>query len=457
MDYSYKSVPEASSDGQTDQIRRAESSGFQAVEEEDATGELGMKMSCDAYDAVIAASFGGIRITLPAEASGKAQFIRLHPIFIFAFCILLFVVQMSCLSCLIMDMELGQQIDVPSSDNWGDVSDDPRTQMMSKVKFVMVVVLQMVYIKEVLGALRPLCFIMNPVTWFELERPSTTDKGVFFHAIFCAPLCIMAQLLQFGIAYYVLTVSMSVIAISQNVKDVIFNGLVVTFLADLDEFAWTAAAAVFHLDNRYFEEFQFSIWDKETEKSKDDFKELKKAEVSRYRREARKGWKNYLYRGRGGKAVVLESLIVFTILSLMYIRQLFMFAQSIKTGILPVARDVCELYRGYKQPESYWKANIKLSLVDFFTVIPYRAVLDQVIEHEDFEQTCFTAEYTQGPFENIPEYIAWQPKMLIGGVCVIFLMFQGPQIVFAFHQRIVEFFNKSADSTMAPDSRSVRK
>merc|ERR1712193_487566 len=101
--------------------------------------------------------------------------------------------------------------------------------------------------------------------------------------------------MQFLIAYYVLIISMSIIVLAEDVKDMIFNGLVVTFLADLDEYAWSALAAIFHMDEKYFEEFKFRL--------RND------PEVDDERNAARRSWKIWLYRGKGGKARILENWI----------------------------------------------------------------------------------------------------------------------------------------------------
>lgn len=302
----------------------------------------------------------------------------------------------------------------------------------------MIAVLQMIVLKELLGGMRPFCLLLNPVTWFELQRPTTEGKGWVFHGLICAPLCLAAQIFQIGVAYYILSVSMSVIMLASDVKEIIFNGLVVTFLSDLDEFAWTAMSAVFHLDQERFENFQFKLNDTGIVN-----KTRKEAHESLlFGLEWTKTWKSWFYRGRGGKVTILENFLIFATLTFIYVRQVAMYVQATDTGILPVARDVCALYRGWDKPEEEWFSALQLKLIDFFTLINYTAMLTHNVESSDID--CDDAKYKKGPFTDLLMYIEWWPKPVLGAIITVVVLFAGPQLLYGNYKKILEFLKPKA-------------
>ena len=68
---------------------------------------------------------------------------------------------------------------------FGLMSRSVQGQMKLMVRSIMVAVLQMIVLKELLGSMRPICLLLNPVSWFELERPNDSwPKGWAFK-----PLC----------------------------------------------------------------------------------------------------------------------------------------------------------------------------------------------------------------------------------------------------------------------------
>jgi hypothetical protein len=415
-------------------------------EEEIPEEDLEFKLSTDAYDAVVAAAFNGVRLRFPSKNNGAMNFVRLHPLAIFVFCVMLLMIQFSCLSCLVLDMNMEN---IFEGATWEGFDESPRRQMMVVIRSIMVIVLQLIAMKELIGSLKPLLFVINPITWQEIDRPGIRGEvdangdpvealsgahywnKKLYNPWLMAPVCACAQLMQFGIAYYVLIVSMSIIMEAQNVKDVIFNGLVVTFLADLDEYAWVAAATVFHMDLKTFEDFEFRI--AETRHADGQIKS-----INEERDNARHSWKIWLYRGKGGRVSVLESLLIFSGMGYLYIRQLFMFIQGMHTGILPVARDVCELYRALALPDPSIFSVAKLKMVETFTLINYNEMLTETIHKNNLKDECMSAEYKAGPFDAAMDYITWWPKNTMIGCLGILILFGLPQIIYANYVKVLK-------------------
>jgi hypothetical protein len=430
----------------------------------------------DSYDAVVAAAFGGITIELPSTDAGESQFIRLHPVMVLAMSVALFYVQFSCLSCLVLDMELGNiyKSDAHANALKGGLhfhaigSHNPDHQMKFIIRTIMVIVLQLIGLKELLGALRPIFLMINPYTWQLLVRPPTEKWGALFRWQFCLPLCLAAKFMQLFIGYYVLIVSMSTIVTADSVKNVIFNGLVVTFLADLDEYAWVAMTAIFHMDKARFEHFRFRVKEdpeynpNPNHRRAEETAHLDKPEEMKFemmewdehlklsgycdmRRDAKNhGWKFYMWHGKGGKSGVTENWFVFTVLLYIYTRQLFMYIQMIHTGILPVARDVCRFYRGLKQPAKHWLGAIELTLADLFTFVSYRQTVEFSAERANITDDCFHGHYSEGPFDKALEYAALSPKFVVGAVFTLFMLLVVPQIILPTLPKIVGLLGNNA-------------
>lgn len=255
-----------------------------------------------------------------------------------------------------------------------------------------------------------------------------------FHAGICAPICLMAQILQFGIVYAVLIVSMSVIIEAKDVKEIVFNGLVVMFLGDLDEYAWVAMSAVFNMDKKFFDDFRFRL-------NKDpDVVKARRIAIDRHDNYGifdRNYWRYWLYRGQGGKAAVFENLLVFLALICIYVRQSFMYVQAIHTGILPIAHDVCSFYRGLTQPGQPMAA-ATLRFVDFFTLIDYKAMLRHTVERGKLEDACLhNPDYMADPFSQALTYFEWWPKNVGLALAAIILLFGVPQLLYANFQKVL--------------------
>merc|ERR1719253_1462539 len=94
------------------------------------------------------------------------------------------------------------------------------------------------------------------MTWIECERAKESPA---FRGRFCAAFCVAAEIMQLLVAYLVLALSMTVIIRAEKVSEVVFNGLVITFLTDLDEYAFQACCAIFHFDARQYNKFKFQL------------------------------------------------------------------------------------------------------------------------------------------------------------------------------------------------------
>lgn len=401
--------------------------------EEDADA-LDLQLGPDVFDAVVVASFGGVQVSLPLsddrfglndKPATARRSITVHPFLVWCVASLLFFMQVTCLTCLILDIDFKKKW---ATDSWEEFDKTPGKRILLCSKTLMVIVLQMICLREFLAAMKPLAFIVNPITWREVWRPSS-DKPKLFHALVCVPVCFMAELFQFIIAYTVAASSMTIILQSDHVTDVVFNGLVITFLTDLDEYMFTAAAAVFHVDVRKYNNFQFKF-----NRSAED-----------ERAAATNTWKRWLYRGRGGKVQLVENCVVFGFVGLMLLRQVFVFTQAIDTGVLPLKRDFCTLFRGLDGPyvDSTHGDNMGAMLVfvmNGLTLLDYRKSLENCAIRWKVTDCYHSDVRPLDMTEDVPRYFKEYPRFFPLACIIVVAVFLVPQLLYANHVKILDFF-----------------
>lgn len=392
--------------------------------------EVELHLNPDVYDAVVAAAFGGVQVSLPLEddknhkAGAPAPFIRIHPAAAFGIACILFMVQVSCLTCLMLDIDFEANW---ATGSWEEFDKTPGRRILLCSKILMVCVLQVICLKEFLSGMRPLLFVCNPFTWYEIYRPSAKAFPKLFHPALCVPFCIAAEAMQFVIAYMVAVLSMTVILKAEKVSEVVFNGLVITFLTDLDEYTWQACVPIFHLDGRKYNKFKFSL----KKGYKKFFEQERRERTSKSKAEF--DWKVWLRRGRGGKVQILENVLIFAFLAVLFFRQTFIFTQAIDSGVLPLKRDVCSLYRGLEGKDK--SGLMALKAFDFLTLVDYRKSIHNCIKR--FNVTDCDEEHMK-PFcmSLVPGYFKTYPKYLTTACFGLVMTFVFPQVLYANSQRI---------------------
>jgi hypothetical protein len=278
----------------------------------------------DMYDQVVVAAFGGVSINLDKEL--KAQ---VHPFFLLVLAILLFILQVSILTFLKLDMDLA-----------AEVKHEDENTLLLPAKLLMVTVLQLMLFKELIGALKMMIFAANPTSWTDIERiDSFTIKfrvpWLYFPFIL-APISLLSATLKFTIAYIVCVDSLSLVLESRKITDAIFNSLAITFIADLDNKVWEVAQDVFHLEESR-PNWRFCLWAKDT-----DHRENIRNDLPAWWVKALDSC-SILHRGRGGRS--LELMLTVFAMFIVYLRQIFLLLFALETNRLPVARDVCSMWR----------------------------------------------------------------------------------------------------------------
>eukprot|EP00971_Amphidinium_carterae_P213476 4236564-Amphidinium_carterae.1 len=99
---------------------------------------------------------------------------------------------------------------------------------------------------------------MNPATWHEFPRDfremfQTAWNQNIFATPACCFTCIISQLMQAHVAYEVLLISLTIVVKTDSLADVVFNGLALIFLTDLDDYWYLFISSAVRFDGECYE------------------------------------------------------------------------------------------------------------------------------------------------------------------------------------------------------------
>jgi len=280
------------------------------------------------YDAVVVASFGGVGV----ERAGRDHYLlRPHHLLLLG-CLPLFAFQNTLLWCMVIDSEFTAPID----DHL-----DRHLRLLHVAKLLMVAQLAMMALLEMSRSLQAIFFVINPATGIEfvrhVEEPEKGEGSCLrrfwmsgpFGWSWCCISAALAEAMQLHVAYNVLLLSLSTVLQQQRVHDVMFNGLALLFVLDLDN-VWFAFLAKF-----------IAIDPTRYDTATDDAFFLI---ATPWIENGVHRWLSW-----SSKAGARMASQFITVLALLFIaqRQLMDYYIAVKTNKLPVWRYVCDLYTGY--------------------------------------------------------------------------------------------------------------
>jgi hypothetical protein len=309
-----------------------------------------------------------------------------------------------------------------------------------KGKLLMICVMQLILFGKLLASLKLFFFVINPTTWFSIRRADPGDireiGSPFFAmlyrpAILIAP-CVVALCMKFAVDYNLAVDSMSIILSSQDVKDCIFDGVAITFISDLSIYWFACCASVYHLDS--FDDFECVL--------------ALPDEMARFKAEQpimmkildtlRCGEGSILHRGYGARR--LETVCAFTIVVIIYVRQFFVLLQSLDTDVLPVARDVCTLWRWDAGKDPYFK---KVGAI--FGFLAHYVLIGDVEEALDHRADPEGDGYCTDDYRRLLIADMWElsqkyPSYTWGFIALLVVFIVMPQIFHTFSARINSYF-----------------
>lgn len=362
--------------------------------------ELGVRISQDAYDAVIVAAFGGVTINLK-----NTETIQVHPFYLFLLVLPLFSIQLS----LIMFIDLAFSPLEPVRDK------ATTTELVFKTKLLIVFVLQLTLFKEMLQAVRLFIFMLNPFTWMTIVRTNHKDDSFMYEPLVLAPFPILASFMKIVVCYMTMSSSVSIILTSRDATDAIFDGLAITFIADLDETFWAVYAYLFHI-----EEFEGFVFEKVNARSHSRKHGISPHDVG----------------------TALTSLTMF----LLYVRQMCVVKFAVITNVLPIARDLCTFRRWLRGESQFFGAAaavFRFCTHQFLVLDPSELILtkgeDELGEGEDFcnltetdpnfVQVATEPKYERMMWSNMLQVYETYPGSSYGITIALFFVIVFPQLI----------------------------
>lgn len=302
------------------------------------------------FTATLVALFGGVRTNF----SGLNM--KVHPVFLMILCLPVLTVQLMALCFLWEALPLETKISDVSETN-ADIRQDP----LVKLKWVMVLVLFLHNYKNLSSGLSHLVFTLNPMTWIEVKHPRAEQwlmlpppyRLGFDKACSSPPTLIsitaFALLCKFVRNYLVCVVSVNIILAAKDAQAIIFNGLAISFIVDLDE-TWSGFCRdVFHI--LPYSTCQFSFRSEVWKEDSDGFEVLSDKALSKVCCPSfftclnactgkYLGLKSCCLRVRHGGSEIMQG-VVWLQLFLIYGRQLLVMLRAMLTNRLPALRDTC--------------------------------------------------------------------------------------------------------------------
>jgi len=390
----------------------ADNADEEEEEEEEEREEADVFFDEDIYDATIVAAFGGVTINLDGESQ-----LNVHPFWPLLASFFLFEIQHNILfawklSSFNLELKVSKHGDAKHylhSDHIG---------MDLTMKLVMILVLQMMIFKEVIGSVRLLVFCLNPTAWLEIERPDPKKFSreykfipIYRSEILCIFSC-LAMFMKVYIAYQVATDSLSVILGSENLLDAIKDALVITFIADMDEVFWRVCVTIFHLEQ--LDAFVFVLADS-------NFRDQCKESAWLYTLLKHSGCNTrieYLFsRAKKCYGRSAELILSYFLVFIIYFRQVLVLLFALDTDILPINRDVCNFHRWETHPEidsmNVWKTWYGASR-RICGIFDARTSVAHIVEGK--EDKCMSAELDRMRGSDMSRMF-WQHS----GLCILMM------------------------------------
>jgi len=396
----------------------------------------------------------------------EGRYIKVHPILTFMAAIPLFMAQLSALMCLRVEANL--HAPVYEHTNSG--------RLLLGLKLIMIGLLQLTVFEYMLTAAREICFAMNPVMWIEIERPSARewlenierrwgvpiDESTWpgylvaktvrmsLSPFTVAPLAIAALFMKLAMGYLVCVDSVSLILLAPGVKNAIFDGMAITFLLELTSVWWNMLQAILSLDG--IDGFQFmlaGIWTGEEKEEEavpyiGGFLKMLFPALSQKRTTLPADFEGDmpkfvldilqsklcqgLRRGKGARRG--ELFLTFTLLFCVYAQQLQVVMFAVDTNVLPIARDVCTMWRWEAGKAQFLKKTAPLAVwtIKNMVFVDIKDELFRVLKN-DTDVCLPEGKYYRMQTSDRVELFEENPIVMFGGCVLIVFVLLVPQLL----------------------------
>eukprot|EP00929_Paragymnodinium_shiwhaense_P023453 TRINITY_DN14672_c0_g1_i4.p1 TRINITY_DN14672_c0_g1~~TRINITY_DN14672_c0_g1_i4.p1 ORF type:complete len:543 (-),score=89.01 TRINITY_DN14672_c0_g1_i4:171-1763(-) len=450
--------------------------------------------SCGIYTAVLVSAFGGVKVVIEGEGHGKD--IKLHPFFVLLMAIPIFMVQLSALMALRLSCDLNAHI----------YSEGEEHNVLLILKLLMVFVLQLMNFEYLLTTMKLMVFVLNPLTWVDIEYPKFDDWVVapdggwerrqddkcvtwlqkhIYHSrvghflVRCqAPWAILALLMRFGIGYLVCVDSVSIILLADDCKEAIFNCLAITFIVDLTTHWWTMVEAIFHFDKLSNFEFKLAkgVWIPIENKADSSGGEAPTTSCCKWWAPHTKTVSDevaaeFLFPGlikglvesplglilrREGSARSLESVTTFLMMFLVYFQQLCVIVFAIHTNVLPIARDVCTMWRWQRGNAAFLKktAKIVVAFMQYGIFFDVDKELEKVLDNTTLCEAEPKGDHYRMVISDRKKMAREYPMAMFGGTFCIVALLILPQVFRGMHSYLIKSLGGAASGPASASKES---
>jgi len=266
--------------------------------------------------------------------------------------------------------------------------------------------------------------------WLRLRVGDNGWPTSLFTPFFISPFAICAQSMKLLVAYFITVDSVSVILSSKNVQDAVFNSLAMTFVAELTGPYWEFLRTVFHMSS--FDDFDFHLqegtWNNDELTDRDyELNHIQcKTLMGFFFKHCR-----CLRSDKGSQGIL--SFMTALCLSLVYVQQTFVVMFALHTDVLPMARDVCTMWRWQHGQSLFLK---KLAVL-FELVLNYCLFFIDIEDETDyvvkkrFENNCGAdGGYYRMGFSDRLTLAAKYPVTIWGTVSVVVCLIVLPEIIY---------------------------
>jgi len=449
------SIPEPESNG-----AKSESPSFMKISEP------------GVYLAVFISAFGGVSVN--GSLIGSPVSSRMHPFLMTLLAIPIFIVQISAILALRFDLDITSCVRQPNEgdsctlDYGGNATNTSTAELWAEhatsaeltqhLKLLMVLILQLTQFNELVTTVRYMALMLNPISWLDIYRPPVSewlDKATLrkmpwlkccFHPAFMMPWPFIALVMRFCVGYLVCVDSMSLILSSTKVKDTIFNSLAMTFIVELNRIYLNVCKDVFHLEvDEDPLRVNSTTWTKPEDAghpAKHPHKlttEAKEAIFCPALLETLVGYCPFLRWGYGAKTC--ETVATAILMFIVYMQQLFVLIFAYATNTLPVARDVCTMWRMMHASNFYFRTTGRIiaMAMKHFMLADVEQPTDYLEEVALHRQCEARDDYYRMLVSDRLRLIGKHPLMIIAGMLGIFSLLMGPQMAMDIQTRIFAF------------------
>jgi len=418
--------------------------------------EKQMSVQLGAYSSVFVAAMGQITYRSPGEVTAKV-----HPCVLLLLAMPLYMTQLTALLSLRADVVRSERISVlDTTTNGTNVSaihvlrhstEDVHLHTHLSLKILFIIIVQVMYFDYIMHTLRKILFLLNPAMWVELHIPETAVPDnvmfaklyriIYNHKFWLLSPALIAMLMRFSVTYFVIVDSISIILISRQVTDTIWDCLAITFLLELNAIYWKVLNTLFHLEPLEMTDvtimYNKGVW-KEPLQSRTELSTIGRQHAICPR--VVNLLSKHLPCRDGHQGRRTESIMVSIITYFLALRQVGVVAYALETNVSPMARDMCTEWRVQESnPFMKW-------LIGHVFWVDFKKMTDDVVNNHLGPAECNEGgKYYRTVMSGVMTTASGNPILFVAMAVIIFVVLVTPALTDLAPNLFLSFLIKRQD------------